>query len=214
SETVLCSMLRATLGDDWQPLCLEFEHSAGSNLASYKSHFDCPLRFGSRSNAILFPRSDLDRPVLSFNQPLHQRLDRELSDCLRSNELELDLGKSVKAWINASLCCSASIDIRDAAGDFGMSVRSFQRKLSEAGLNFADLRNGVRAEIAKAMLAFTDRSIPEIAADLGYSETSTFARSFKSFTGATPAKFRDVAARARSCSTDVRFNYGATETSH
>lgn len=196
SEAVLYSMLQASLGRDWQPTCLEFEHSAGANLTSYSAHFDCPLRFGARYNAILFSAEHLDRPVQSSDPALHRRLESELSECLRSKELELDLSKSIKAWISAGLCRSASIDIRDAASDFGMSVRSFQRKLSDAGISYAELRNSVRTEIAKAMLAFTGLSIPEIAVDLGFSETSAFSRSFKSFTGATPAKFRDEAVRA------------------
>ncbi|MFA5955227.1 AraC family transcriptional regulator [Hyphomicrobium sp.] len=214
SEAVFYSVLQASLGEDWQPLCLEFEHSAGSNLASYTTHFDCPLHFGARHNAILFPASDLDRSVRSFDLSLHQRLDRELSECLRSNKLGLDLTNSVKAWISANLCRSTSIDICDAASDFGMSVRSFQRKLSDASLSYADLRNAVRTEIAKAMLAFTDRAIPEIAADLGYSETSAFARSFKSFTGATPAKFRVHAVRDKEREKTSEFFTGVTLTSH
>jgi AraC-like DNA-binding protein len=148
--------------------CLEFEHSAGANLTSYSEHFDCPLRFGARHNATLFSAEHLDRPVSSFDPSLHRRLENELSERLRTKELELDLSKSVKAWISARLCRSASIDIRDAAGDFGMSVRSFQRTLSDAGLSYADLRNSVRTEIAKAMLARTGLSIFEIAVNLGY----------------------------------------------
>jgi AraC-like DNA-binding protein len=214
SEVVLYSMLQACLGKTWQPLCLEFEHSAGPNLASYTAHFDCPLRFGARYNAILFPASHLERPVPSFDCLRHQRLERELSESLRSKELELDLTKSVKAWISASLCRSASIDIQDAASDFGMSVRSFQRKLSNAGLNYADLRNSVRTEIAKAMLAFTHHAIPEIAIDLGYSETSAFSRSFKSFTGTTPAKYREDAARVRAIGRSGEIFSASTLTSH
>ena len=214
SEVVLYSMLQACLGKAWQPLCLEFEHSAGSNLASYTAHFDCPLRFGARYNAILFPASHLERPVPSFDCLLHQRLEQELSESLRSKELELDLSKSVKAWISASLCRSASIDIQDAASDFGMSVRSFQRKLSDVDLSYGDLRNSVRTEIAKAMLAFTERAISEIAIDLGYSETSAFSRSFKSFTGTPPAKFRDAAARVRAIGRDSKIFNNVTLTSH
>lgn len=195
SEALFYSVLQARLGRDWRPICLEFEHSAGVNLTSYSQHFDCPLRFGARYNAISFLAEHLDQPVSSFDPALHRRLENELSERLRSKELELDLSKSVKAWISARLCRSASIDIRDAASDFGMSVRSFQRELSDAGISYADLRNAVRTEIAKAMLAFTGLSILEIAVNLGFSETSAFSRSFKSFTGATPAKFREDAVR-------------------
>lgn len=197
SETVFCSILQAALGQDWQPLCLEFEHSAGANLDSYRTHFDCPLRFGAKYNAVVLPASLLNQPLHSFDRSLHERLEQELSGRLSAQELELDLAKSVKAWISASLCCSARIDIRDAAGNFGMSLRSFQRKLSDSGLNYADLRNEVRTEIAKAMLTFTEHAIPEIAFDLGFSETSAFSRSFKSFTGSTPARYRVETAHGR-----------------
>jgi AraC-like DNA-binding protein len=197
SKALFYSVLQARLGREWQPMRLEFEHSAGANLASYREHFDCPLRFGARHNAILFSAEDLDRPVSSFDPALHCRLENELSERLHSKALELDLSESVKAWISARLCRLASIDICDAASDFGMSVRSFQRALSDAGISYADLRNSVRTEIAKAMLACTRLSILQIAVNLGYSETSAFSRSFKSFTGATPAKFRENAVRAR-----------------
>jgi AraC-like DNA-binding protein len=200
SEALFYSVLQACLGRDWQPICLEFEHSAGANLASYREQFDCPLRFGTRYNAILFPVEHLDQPVASFDPMLHLHLENELSKRLRFQRLELDLSKSIKAWISAALCNSASIDIQDAASDFGMSVRSFQRKLADAGLSYADLRNSVRTEIAKAMLGSTSLSIPEIAVNLGFSETSAFSRSFKSFTGATPARFRENAAWAAAMS--------------
>jgi AraC-like DNA-binding protein len=196
SEALFYSLLQTCFGRDWQPICLEFEHSAGANLSAYRELLDCPLRFGARYNTISFAAEHLDQPISSFDPALHRRLENELCDRLRSEELELDLSRSVKAWITARLCRSATIDIRDAASDFGMSVRSFQRTLSEAGISYADLRNSVRTEIAKAMLAFTGLSIIEIAVDLGFSETSAFSRSFKSFTGSTPAKFREDAVRA------------------
>lgn len=193
TESVLNTMLATTIGEDWKPSCIEFEHMPGDNLALYRSHFACPLAFGRRENAIVFPKRFLDRPIGTGGDAQdHLRIACELSDLLCRREKRLDLVTALKAWIVAALCQHASIDIEDAAADFGMSLRSFQRKLAECGVNYAELRNMVRMEIAKSLLANTHLSIPIISDQLGYSELSAFARSFRHFTEFTPARFREA----------------------
>ena len=80
---------------------------------------------------------------------------------------------ALKAWI-AALCQHGRLDIAEVAVDFGMSLRSFQRKLAEHGVVYADLRNHVRMEIAKSLLANTHLSLPIIAEQIGYSELGAF----------------------------------------
>ena len=50
---------------------------------------------------------------------------------------------------------------------------------------------GLKIEKAKEMLIFTDESIGDIAASVGYPEQNYFTRLFKRFTGMTPGKFRN-----------------------
>lgn len=190
TEMVFCSMLEATIGDGWRPSCIDFEHLPGEHLATYQSHFACPVRFGRRENAIFFSARHLDRPLDQHDFRLQARLETELADLIDGKDARLDLITSIKAWITAALCRSASIDIEDAAHDFGMSLRSFQRKLSELGVNYADVRNSVRMQIARGMLASTSLQIPVISQYLGYSEPSAFCRSFKHLTGDTPVGYR------------------------
>jgi AraC-like DNA-binding protein len=104
--------------------------------------------------------------------------------------MRLDLVRGIEAWIAASLCRSAATDIEVVAGDFGMSIRSFQRKLADHGIHYLDIRNRVRSHIAKCMLVETSIPVTSIALQLGYSETSAFSRGFKIQVGETPAEFR------------------------
>ena len=88
------------------------------------------------------------------------------------------------------LCRSATTGIEAAARDFGMSTRTFQRKLAESEVSYFDVRNRVRSVIARCMLAETDVPITSIALLLGYSETSAFSRGFMIQVGETPVDFR------------------------
>jgi AraC-like DNA-binding protein len=47
-----------------------------------------------------------------------------------------------------------------------------------------------RIDIAKRMIASTDKSITEIGFDCGFSATSAFIQSFKRMTGKTPLSYR------------------------
>ncbi len=183
-------MLASFLGPAWEASSVEFEHSAGDDLPFYQQHFACPLRFGRRENALLFPARFLDVSLKAADCNLHARLEADLTDSIRQRSVRLDLVRGIEAWIAASLCRTAATDIEVVAGDFGMSIRSFQRKLADHGINYLDLRNRVRSHIAKCMMVETSNPVTSIALQIGYSETSAFSRGFKIQVGETPAEFR------------------------
>ncbi|MDQ3232941.1 MAG: helix-turn-helix transcriptional regulator, partial [Pseudobdellovibrionaceae bacterium] len=76
------------------------------------------------------------------------------------------------------------------ARDFGISPSSLRRKLREEGQNFHDLRESIRKQRSLYFLNQTHKSIDAIAAATGYSESSTFHRAFKKWTGLTPQAYR------------------------
>lgn len=73
-----------------------------------------------------------------------------------------------------SLCDPETPAIDEVAVHFPMSLRSFQRRLSQEGTNFKDIRDGIRQELS----AFFERDIhmqtKEVAYILGYSESSAY----------------------------------------
>ncbi|MGP9812413.1 AraC-like transcriptional regulator QhpR [Rhodopseudomonas sp. NSM] len=184
------SMLAGFLGPAWRASGVEFEHAVGDDLPFYQQHFDCPLRFGRRDNALLFQARCLDVPLQQADRNRHARLRADLAEAIQRRATRLDLVGGIEAWIAASLCRSVATDIEVVACDFGMSTRSFQRKLADHGVNYLDIRNRVRSHIAKCMLAETRAPVTSIALQLGYSETSAFSRGFKSQVGETPVEFR------------------------
>jgi AraC-like DNA-binding protein len=79
-----------------------------------------------------------------------------------------------------------------AAEVAGMSQRSFQRRLAEAGLRFGRLVEEARFEAARRMLRDPGVKIVEISAQLGYRDSANFTRAFRRWTGVAPQVFRRI----------------------
>lgn len=58
------------------------------------------------------------------------------------------------------------------------------------GVNFRYMLNSFRVEYAKKLLYSTDKSIPDVASEVGFTCERSFHRAFTTMTGKTPSKFR------------------------
>lgn len=72
----------------------------------------------------------------------------------------------------------------------GTSARTLQRRLSDEGLSFQGILDALRAELARAYLRAGHLSVGQMAARLGYGQTSAFVRAFRRWTGTTPKLLR------------------------
>ena len=81
--------------------------------------------------------------------------------------------------------------VEDAAQLLGVSPRSLQRLLNEEGVSFSDLIDRCRCKAACQALEHNQQSIKDIAAALGYSDPTHFARAFRRWTGTAPLAYRN-----------------------
>jgi AraC-like DNA-binding protein len=184
------SIISDLLGVARKMIDVDFEHAPGQDLVTYREYFAGQLRFGRGENALTFPAYLLQVPLREADEKVNIQLEFDVAHELRQQELRSNLIQCIDAWITASLSQSARADIELAASAFGLSTRSFQRALAEYGVNYIDVRNDVRARIAKCMLSETTLPMTAIALQLGYSETSAFSRGFRLQIGQTPTAFR------------------------
>jgi AraC-like DNA-binding protein len=77
------------------------------------------------------------------------------------------------------------------ARHFDLSRRTLIRQLQQEGTSFHTLLKEVRLDVACVMMRDTDNSIDHIATSLGYAGASSFTRAFKTWTGQTPADWRN-----------------------
>ena len=84
--------------------------------------------------------------------------------------------------------------VDDVARGLGMSKRSLARKLSDEGLNFTEILQQLRRDLAVRYLDDRKLHISKIAWLLGFNEVSAFTHRFKRWTGKAPSQMRATAA--------------------
>lgn len=114
-----------------------------------------------------------------------------------TQEVRLVLPSSDDARINAitnfTRANLASVTLHDICKAVGMSERSLRRHFLKAmGISWEDFRLRLRIYLAIDKLDNTKAPIGAIAADVGYSSQTAFAKAFKAIMGIGPSAYRRV----------------------
>ena len=87
------------------------------------------------------------------------------------------------------------VPLKDVARSLGMSERTLARQLSNEGLNFTEILQHLRRDLALRYLNDRKLHVSKIAWLLGFQEVSAFTHAFKRWTGKTPSEMRPAGAR-------------------
>lgn len=80
--------------------------------------------------------------------------------------------------------------LEKTAKHFCVSSRTLRRELKQANTSFRQQLNLIKRDIAISDLLKSNKTIYQIAFDLGYNDLPNFGRAFKNWTGKTPSDFR------------------------
>lgn len=163
---------------------------AKSNPSLYEEHFGCRIQFGARRNALVFAPQDLDRPFITHNEDLLAAIGAQLDLELEAVQVDRELGDQVKRALKRSMAGKRP-SIRDVALELGLSERTLQRRLTEAGKSFQQLAEEARRELARHYLKNVATEYHEVAYLLGYEDANSFFRAFHQWEGTTPGEWRD-----------------------
>jgi AraC-like DNA-binding protein len=76
-----------------------------------------------------------------------------------------------------------------------LTARTLQQQLAELGLTYTRLVEQARLEIGRTWLQDSDRSVTQIALNLGYRDASNFTRAFRRWASVAPSAWRRAWAR-------------------
>ena len=84
--------------------------------------------------------------------------------------------------------------VEDVARGLGMSERTLARRLSDEGLNFTEILQQLRRDLAVRYLDDRKLHVSKISWLLGFHEVSAFTHAIKRWTGKTPRQMRTAGA--------------------
>ncbi|MBH0112594.1 AraC family transcriptional regulator [Novosphingobium sp. YJ-S2-02] len=182
------ALWRDANGDGFCPAAVQFEHRAIGNRAPLEAYFRCPVHHGAEIDAIVIRQGDLDQPNRIGDQHIWTFLSQHLAGLLDDAQPE-QIDRQVVMQIARNL--SEGVPRLDGiAREMGMSHRTLQRRLAEAGHKFQSLVDEARRETALDLVGQGKHSLAEVAFLTGFAEQSSFTRAFKRWSGKTPRAYR------------------------
>jgi AraC-like DNA-binding protein len=198
-DTVLASVLRmveTAVGHVPPSLQVDLPIPAPPWREQYQRFGVARLRFEQPAFAFHVDRADLALPCLGADAKAHASACRECEEALAEvagasmAQRVAGLLASVEGTRGASYPRMAEI-----ARLCGLSPRTLIRRLQADGTTYQQLLDAARKQRALWLLQHTAEPVEEIAARLGYQDTSNFSRTVRRWFGATPRALREKAAR-------------------
>jgi AraC-like DNA-binding protein len=157
----------------------------------FMDFFQVPVKLGGRYNQFSLDRAMLERPVVRSYHELEQLLETFPLDVMPPDYKTSRLSDHVRNITHNALLSRAALPgIPSLAGAFGLSCATFRRRLAEEGSSVRQIRESCRRQLAEELLHRHGETVQAVATRLGFSDTTSFRRSFKRWTGILPSHYR------------------------
>jgi AraC-like DNA-binding protein len=166
----------------WTPPGVHFRHEAPADLRLHRRIFGTNLHFNSEHNAIELDGAILCRPHSAAEPQVRSLVQKVLrnEDGLPAAPVELQVESLVRALLPYGAC---SAD--DVSRALGISTRTLQLHLHQAGKSFRSIKDAVRADLAGKYLQHSGLNVTQVASRLGYGDPTSLSRSFRRWHGAS-----------------------------
>lgn len=183
SLAVAAGALRELCGHEFTPVEVVFPLARPRDTTPYRMAFAARTSFDADRCAIRFARSWLQAPLAGRGAV--QGMAHELP-------ARFDEGDVVDWTVRALrvLLLQGSHGGDDVAQFLSLHRRTLNRRLNAAGTTFREVLDRTRFDLACQLLGESDISLDDLAAALGYAGVSPFMRTFRRWSGTTPARWR------------------------
>lgn len=178
------------------PKRVEFQRSP-AHREMYEAHFRCPVKFKSGQNALVFNRTEMKLPFVTYNADLLAAVAPQLEAELSEQLAQKTFSEQAKGILKRQLAGERP-GVDDLARELHLSTRTLQRRLTEQGITFQRLLEEARRELAHHYLLHSALDLNETAYLLGYEDANSFFRAFHHWEGTSPGQWRVLQRGSRS----------------
>ena len=168
-------------------------HRSGAN-SEMARFVGTAMEFGADNDEFALNSTARELPLIHADPYLNDLLLKNCEAALADRRGDTSQLRTRVENAISSLLPHGRVLVEDVARSLGMSERTLARKLSDEGLNFTEILQQLRRDLAVRYLDDHKLHISKIAWLLGFNEVSSFTHTFKRWTGKTPSQMRTTAA--------------------
>ena len=168
-------------------------HRSGTN-SEMARFVGTAVEFGATTDEFALNASTRELPLIHADSYLNNLLLKYCEAALTDRRGNVSPLRTRVENAISSLLPHGRVLMEDVARGLGMSERTLTRKLANEGLNFTDILQQLRRDLAVRYLDDPKLHVSKIAWLLGFNEVGAFTHAFKRWTGKTPREMRTTAA--------------------
>lgn len=182
------SVVRDVMGNWCRPSVVAFNGAATDHAQALARLLGCPLVFDAPRNEVHYPTAMLERAPQFANPITAEEVSETCSRLL--DEMLWDAGTTRRVYHELTNRPGQFPDIETVASALCMTSRTLRRKLEAEGTSFRQLLDKIRYALASDYLRSPKMPVDDIAYALGFSDTPSFRRAFKRWSGKNPSELR------------------------
>ena len=165
-------------------------HRSGTTNSEMARFVGTAVEFGATADEFALNANARELPLIHADPYLNNLLLKYCEAALTDRRSNVSQLRTRVENAISSLLPHGRVVVDDVARSLGMSNRTLARKLSDEGLNFTEVLQQLRRDLAVRYLDDPKLHISKIAWLLGFNEVSAFTHAFKRWTGKTPSQMR------------------------
>ena len=167
----------------------EFAYAEPAHYAEYFALFSLTLNFSKPRTELIFESEVLFLPVVQSERSAKDFLRIAPENILLRYKNTQGLAARIRRRLRQVLPNELP-ELEAIAKELHVAPATLRRKLKAEGQSYQAIKDDLRRDLAISYLSGTDKSIREIALDLGFLEASAFHRAFRKWTHTSPGAYR------------------------